>query len=107
MSAAANNDAADESWWLAALGRNLVWARLRVREAGTAEVFDCDGRTLVYDSEDSAHAALLDADFFAFDGLDEEDALRLGFALGEIAPPRAANDEALRAQMMRPLGGRA
>ncbi len=107
MSADVAGNVVDESWWLAALGRNLVWARLRVREAGIAEVFDCDGRTLVYDSEDSARAALLDADFFAFDGLDEDDALRLGFALGEIAPPRAANDEALRAQMILPLDGRA
>ena len=30
-------------WWLATLGRTVVWARLRVREAGTAEVFDSDG----------------------------------------------------------------
>ena len=33
-------------WWLATLGRTIVWARLRVREAGTAEVFDSDGNTL-------------------------------------------------------------
>ena len=45
-------------WWLASLGRTLVWARLRVREAGIGEVFDSDGNTLVYDSEDSARAAL-------------------------------------------------
>ena len=29
-------------WWLATLGRHIAWARLRVREAGTAEVFDSD-----------------------------------------------------------------
>src|SRR5690606_23825814 len=52
-----------EEWWLASLGRTIVWARLRVREAGTAEVFDSDGATLVYDSEDTARAMLLDADF--------------------------------------------
>ena len=50
-------------WWLATLGRTVVWARLRVREAGTAEVLDSDGNTLSYDSEDSARAALLDAEF--------------------------------------------
>ena len=59
---------AHEEWWLATLGRTVVWARLRVREAGTAEVFDSDGNTLVYDSEDTARAMLLDADFVAFDG---------------------------------------
>ena len=28
------NDIASESWWLATLGRTIVWARLREREAG-------------------------------------------------------------------------
>src|SRR5690606_6673514 len=75
-------------WWLATLGRTVVWARLRVREGGTAEVFDSDGNTLSYDSEDSARAALLDAEFVGFDGLDEDDALARGFSLGELAPPQ-------------------
>ena len=44
------NDIARDGWWLATLGRNIVWARLREREAGTAEVFDSDGATLPYDS---------------------------------------------------------
>ena len=96
-----------ESWWLATLGRTVVWARLRVREAGTAEVFDSDGNILVYDSEDTARAALMDAEFVAFDGLDEEDALERGFALDELAPPQADDNEALRAQMIRSLRGRA
>lgn len=91
-------------WWLATLGRTVVWARLRVREAGTAEVFDSDGNTLAYDSEDSARAALLDAEFVGFDGLDEEDALARGFSLGELAPPQGGTDEALRPQMIRKLG---
>ena len=54
------NDARDE-WWLATLGRTVVWARLRLLEAGTAEVFDSDGATLPYYSEDTARAALMDA----------------------------------------------
>lgn len=97
----------DDSWWLATLGRTVIWARLRVREAGTAEVFDSDGNTLAYDSEDTARAALMDAEFVAFEGLDEEDALERGFSLDEIAPPRAENDEALRPLMARSLGARA
>lgn len=96
-----------EEWWLAALGRTVVWARLRIREGGTAEVFDSDGNTLAYDTEDSARAALLDAEFVGFDGLDEDDARARGFSLDELAPPRAESDEALRAQMVRKLGGRA
>jgi hypothetical protein len=92
-----------EQWWLATLGRTLVWARLRVRESGVAEVFDCDGRTLTYDSEDSAHAALLDAEFRAFDGLDEDDARSMGFALGALTPPQAPDDDALRERMVYAL----
>ncbi|MDR1075857.1 MAG: hypothetical protein LBL59_06055 [Xanthomonadaceae bacterium] len=77
-----------DSWWLTVLGDNLVWARLRVREAGSAEVLDGHGQVLSYDSEDSARAALLDAEFVAYDGLDEEDALARGFSLREISPPQ-------------------
>ena len=91
-----------EEWWLATLGRTVVWARLRTREAGTAEVFDSDGNTLAYDSEDSARAALMDAEFIALEGLDAEDAAERGFALDELAPP-SGNDDALRAQMVQKL----
>ncbi len=97
----------NESWWLATLGRTIVWARLRERDAGTAEVFDSDGNTLPYDSPDTAHAALLDAEFVEFDGLDEADALERGFSLSELAPPAADNDEALRPRMVQQLGERA
>ncbi|MDQ3228409.1 MAG: hypothetical protein M3Q13_01550 [Pseudomonadota bacterium] len=94
-------------WWLATLGHTLIWARLGVREAGTAEVLDSDGNTLGYDSEDTARAALMDAEFVAFEGLDEDDALRRGFSLHDVAPPHGESDAALRAQMVQPLGGRA
>jgi hypothetical protein len=93
-------------WWLATLGRTIVWARLRVREAGTAEVFDSDGNTLAYDSEDSARAALLDAEFVEYDGLDREDAADRGFDLGEVTPPVADTDEALRGRMVQTLAPR-
>ena len=84
-----------EQWWVAALGDMLVWARLRVLEDGNAEVFSAEGETLRYDDEDSAHAALLDAEFRALDGLDEDDAAVLGFDLDSVAPPEAENDEEL------------
>ena len=99
-------------WWLATLGRTVVWAQLRVREAGTAEVFDSDGKILSYDSEDTARAALMDAEFVSLQGLDEDDALVRGFSLDEIAPPQDANDEGLpdeilRQRMVQQLGARA
>ena len=96
-----------DEWWLASLGRTLIWARLRVLDAGTAEVFDSDGNTLPYDSEDTARATLMDAEFVEFDGLDEADALERGFSLSELAPPAADNDEALRPRMVQQLGARA
>lgn len=86
-------------WWLTALGDTLVWARLREREAGTAEVLDCDGQVLVYECLDSARAALMDAEFRQYDGLDAEDALALGWKIDAIRPPEAESDAALRRLM--------
>lgn len=94
-----NND----SWWLASLGQLLVWARLRVLPEGSAEVFDCDGNTVFYDSEDTARAALMDADYFALDGLDEDDAERMGVTLDSLQPPSARDDNALGALMIQPM----
>ncbi len=96
-----------DSWWLASLGNTLIWARLRIREAGTAEVLDSDGNTLSYDSEDTARSQLFDAEFVEYDGLDEEDALVRGFSLHEVQPPQAASDEGLRGRMVQSLGSRA
>jgi hypothetical protein len=95
-----------DEWWLATLGRTLVWARLRVLEAGTAEVFDSDGNTLAYDSEDSARAALMDAEFVALDGLDEDDAAERGFSLDELTVPQAEDDAVLREFMVQKFGPR-
>ena len=96
----------NDRWWLATLGRTVVWARLRVREAGTAEVFDSDGNTLPYDSEDSARAALMDAEFVEYDGIDEDDALARGFTMAELDPPQANDDDRLAPLMVRKLATR-
>ncbi|HEX6834684.1 MAG TPA: hypothetical protein VF132_14190 [Rudaea sp.] len=85
----------DDQWWLAVVGDLLVWARLRVLESGASEVFDATGEVLHYDDEGSARAALLDADFRAYDGLDEDDAAQFGFDLDSVMPPEAENDEEL------------
>ena len=63
-----------QQWWLACLGETLIWARLEVLDSGLAEVFDSDGCTLYYDDESAARMALLDVEFCAFDGIDEDDA---------------------------------
>lgn len=95
-----------DEWWLAAAGNTLIWARLRVLDAGTAEVFDCDGATLPYDSEDSARAALMDAEFVALDGMDEDDAASRGIDLAGLAPPRGDDPDVLRPQMIQRLARR-
>ena len=96
----------DAQWWLAAIGDTLIWARLSITDEGIAEVFDNDGRTLRYDDETQARMALLDAEFRAFDGLDEDDAAMLGFDLGEVSPPRAESDDALLPLMVEKLPAR-
>ncbi len=92
-----------EQWWLACPGRMLVWARLRVLDSGVAQVFDCDGQTLIYDSEDTARAALMDAEFRALDGMDDDDTSLFGMLIEELLPPEGDDDEALVPQMMVPL----
>ena len=96
----------NDRWWLATLGRTVVWARLRVRDAGTAEVFDSDGNTLPYDSEDSARAALMDAEFVEYDGIDEDDARARGFTMAELDPPQADDDDRLAPLMVQKLATR-
>ena len=83
-----------EQWWIASLGDTIVWARLRVLKSGTAEVLDAAGETLRYDDEDAARAALLDAEFRAFDGIDDEDAASMGFELGDVEPPGDTDSDA-------------
>lgn len=97
------NDNTRDEWWLATLGRTIIWARLRVREAGTAEVFDSDGNTLGYDSEDTARAVLMDAEFISLDGMDADDAQARGFTLEEIVPPHSVDDERLRELMVQKI----
>ena len=87
-------------WWLTCVGDTLIWARLTLLDSGIAEVFDSDGRTLFYDDETAARMALLDAEFRAFDGLDEGDTQQWGFDLEEIEPPRGDSDEELLPQMI-------
>lgn len=98
-----SNPYTSERWWVASLGKTLIWARQRIHDTGTCEVFDCDGRLTTYDSEDSANAALLDAEFRAYDGLDEDDAIALGFSLEAVSPPKASTDTALRELMVQSI----
>jgi hypothetical protein len=94
----------EDQWWLAGVGDTVIWARLRILESGAAEVFDAAGDTLRYDDENGARNALLDAEFRAFDGLDEDDAAQFGFDLDSVEPPRAESDEELVPLMTEKTG---
>lgn len=95
-----------EQWWLARPEHLLVWARLQITESGIAMVFDSAGETLTYENEDIAKAALLDADFRAFDGMDQADADDLGLWLEELEPPQGESDEDLPPLMVKSIGPR-
>ena len=95
-----------EQWWLATPEHLLVWARLRVLPSGIAHIFDSQGDTLSYESEEIARAALMDADFRALDGMDDDDAEAVGLLLEELQPPQGEDDEELLPQMIRTLGPR-
>lgn len=98
-----SEDEDTKQWWVATIGDTLVWARLEVLESGIAEVFDSSGEHLRYDDESTARMSLLDAEFRAFDGLDEEDAAILGFDFEETEPPHGHDDEDLLPQMVQKL----
>ena len=93
-------------WWIAAIGDTMVWARLEILDSGIAEVFDSSGELLRYDDEETARTALLDAEFRAFDGLDEDDAAILGFDLDEVEPPYGHTDDDMLPMMVQKLPSR-
>lgn len=94
-----------EEWWLTCFDRQMIWARLRVSESGVAHVLDSTGATLTYETEDLAAAALMDAEFRALDGMDDDDAAVFGLILEEIQPPEGESDEDLVPQMVQKLPG--
>lgn len=79
-------------WWLASLGNVMVWARMRIYESGSSDVLSSDGGLIHYLDEHEARNALMDADYHALDGMDEDDALPFGKPLEELVPPAADSD---------------
>ena len=96
--------ALDSFWWLAAAGDTIIWARLSTFPSGVAEVFDCDGNILRYPDEEAARVALLDAEFRALDGLDQDDADQWGLELDTLEPPMGDDLNALVPQMIEKNG---
>src|ERR1044072_4410204 len=87
-------------WWLMWCSfPNLNWARLRVFADGSADVFDMDGRTLNYASENEASLELVEDEFTRFCNLDEEDEQDLGVPLIQSKPPTGDSEAELLPQM--------
>ncbi|HWT15405.1 MAG TPA: hypothetical protein VN581_06440 [Patescibacteria group bacterium] len=102
----------EEQWYVVTFGDMLHWARLTVNEDSTAQVFSANGETEHFPDEDAARAALLDANYRAFDGIDDDDADLMGFELDSVAPPHTGvdaseeDDEDLLEQMTMKLAPR-
>lgn len=100
----AGEQATGHYWWLAAAGDTIIWARLSTFASGIAEVFDCDGNILRYPDEEAARVALLDAEFRALDGMDQDDADNWGLDLDTLEPPMGDDPGALVPQMIEKNG---
>ena len=78
---------------------DLNWARLRVLAGGRADVFDCDGRTHEFATEDAARRWLSEDEFVDVAGLDDGELAALGLDSSAVEPPAGATDAALRPRM--------
>jgi len=83
---------ANESWYVVTFAEMLHWARLTLNEDGTAEVLSASGEVERFGDEHAAQAALFDAEYRAFDGIDDDDAEMMGFDLDSVAPPHTGVD---------------
>jgi hypothetical protein len=94
----------DTQWWVFAPEAGvLLWARLRLREDGGAELLESTGLTLRFDDLDGGRHYLLSADYRAWDGLDAADAADMGFALDAVQPPAGGDEHSLLQGMTQHL----
>jgi hypothetical protein len=90
----------DTQWWLLLPEPDLLlWARLRLREDGGTELLEATGEVLRFDDTDAARHYLLSAGYRAWDGLDADDAVELGFVLDAVGPPTIADERLLAGAM--------
>ena len=57
----------------------------------------------MYESHEIAASALMDAEFRALDGMDDDDAEEFGILLEDLVPPEADDDNEIVPYMMRTL----
>ncbi len=89
-------------WWLMWCDfPNLNWARLRVYDNSSTDVFDMDGRTHQFADEEEARNFLFEDEYSELSTLDDEDEKELGVSLSSITPPVGETDEELLPQMYK------
>jgi hypothetical protein len=72
---------------------------MRVFASGSAEVFDCDGRTTRFPSREEAKLWLAEDEFRALETFDAEDEDEYGVRFADVAPPREQTEHELRSKM--------
>jgi hypothetical protein len=79
---------------------DLNWARLRVYEDDSADVFDSDGSTFNFYNKEEAQSFLSEDEYVPFDELEQDDEEELGVSVSSIKPPLGNTDEELLPQML-------
>jgi hypothetical protein len=75
-------------WWLDESSLpDVIWARLRLRADGSAEVFDCDGRTVTFSSGMEAANSLLEDEYVRLRSVDPDVLSSFGLSERELVPP--------------------
>jgi hypothetical protein len=89
-----------EQWWLMSCDfPDLNWARLRVYDDSSAEIFDCDGSTYSFSDEQEARWDLVEDEYQEFNDLDQDDEQDLGISLSSIKLPSGETEAELLPQM--------
>ena len=87
-------------WWLDESSLpDVIWARLRVRVDGSAEIFDCDGRIIMFSSATEAENSLLEDEYVRLRFVDPDLLSSVGLSERELAPPIDSDGGLLRSNM--------
>ena len=87
-------------WWLMDTLPDLNWARLTLLPSGNAEVFDCDGKTHQFHSEQEARFFLLEDEFRLWTLYEAADFADAPFRIEDVHPPSGSSNADLLPQML-------
>ena len=100
MEFVAGPGAAQIQWWLMDSLPELNWARLIVSPDGHAKVFDCDGKTHRFETEEEARYFLSEDEFRPWEHYEASDFADAPFSIGDVHPPVGSTDAELLPQML-------